>query len=80
MTDYCASKNETGTIVVIIPLISLIQDIYQKTAKLGIKCLQIHSAGKSQNSFDDLADYKIVFVCPERLGLDGGGGQENWFV
>lgn len=81
MTDYCASKNQTGTVVVIVPLISLIQDIYQKSVKLGIKCLQIHSGvGQGHYSLDNLADYKIIFVCPERLGLDENGDNGSWFV
>ena len=68
---YNQRNNIDKIIVVIMPLISLIKDNHQKSVKLGIRSLELHSEidFDLNDTVDPLDNYSLIYVCPERLGL-----------
>ena len=65
---YNQRNNIDKTIVVLMPLISLIKDNHQKSIDLNIKSLELHSEVDAEIN-ESLNNYSLIYICPERLGL-----------
>lgn len=65
---YNQRNNIEKTIIVLMPLISLIKDNHQKSIDLKIRSLELHS--EIDIDIDEsLNNYSLIYICPERLGL-----------